>query len=279
MKINLTFESEKGIINLINDVMSSSAMPFVGIKLYSIHVVWTKDIERIKGTFGFDEQSKYYNPMIVTIEPLIESSRIAVNWNSMPSSAKTSKPLYTIKVNLQGVPHERSALVPKIIPVNMNITHIFAKTLLETLHAWSHFAATRGNRIITSWKPFYIVNKTGELLSVWPSQEKDRQQEILPMEVQALSIRGGVRAAFTGRLLKYNQLEISFRVGDVASFEQISVFQNRRRKIMHKKHKVCVVLHTVFRKGSKFVYIWSPTEIRNHTARPLRIKLHLSVKH
>ena len=279
LKINLTFESEKGIeINLINDVMSSSAMPFVGIKLYSMHLVWTQDIERTKGTFGFDFVGKYYNPMIVTMEPLIESSRIAVNWNSMPSSSKTIKPLYTIKVNLQGVAHERSALVPKIIPVNLNITHIFAKTLLETLHAWSHFAATRGNRIITSWKPFYIVNKTGELLSVWPSSEKDRQQEILPMEVQALSIRGGVRAAFGGRLLKYNRLEISFRVGNVASFEQISVFQNRRRKIMHKKHKVCVVLHTVFRKGSKFVYIWSPTEIRNHTARPLRIKLHFDRK-
>ena len=34
------------------------------------------------------------------------------------------------------------------------------------------------------------------------------------------------------------------------------------------------MLHTVFRRGSKFVYIWSPTEIRNHTARPLRIRLH-----
>ena len=118
---------------------------------------------------------------------------------------------------------------------------------METLNAWNHFAATRGNRIITGWKPFYIVNKTGCLLTVWPSQEKEREQMILPdpaHQVQELQLRGGVRAAFTGRLLKYNRLEISFRVGNVASFEQISVFQNRRRKIMHRKVR-CGILNGI----------------------------------
>eukprot|EP01083_Nonionella_stella_P301013 1030575_1 len=265
VKINLTAESEKGIcINLINDVLSSSAMPFVGIKLFGMHFVWTQDVERSKGTFSFDAFASYYNPMIVAMEPLVESSKMVVNWNSMAPN------VYTIKVALVGVKHERSALVPRVIPVNINITHIFGQTLLETMHSWSNINV---HRLITSWKPFYIVNKTGLRLYVWSSTNKT-EQVIEPQQIEALAVRGGVRAAFTGRLLKYNRLEISFRVGNVASFEQISVFENRRRKIMHKKHRVCVVLHTVFRKGSKFVYIWSPTEIRNHTAAALHIKLY-----
>ncbi|ETO17447.1 hypothetical protein RFI_19875, partial [Reticulomyxa filosa] len=37
--------------------------------------------------------------------------------------------------------------------------------------------------------------------------------------------------------------------------------------------KLFVVLHTIFRKGSKYVYIWSPCEIRNLTSAPLQIRI------
>ena len=138
LKVNLTFESEKGVeINLINDVLSSSAMPFVGIKLYAMHFVWTRDGPRTKGTFSFDIRSSYYNPMIVTMEPLLEQSRINVNWNSMPSSitgGAPSKSLYTIKVHLQGVRVERSALAPKVIPVNFNVTQVLTENVLNFKH-------------------------------------------------------------------------------------------------------------------------------------------------
>ena len=50
--------------------------------------------------------------MVVTMELLVESAKIAVNYNSM---AKVDK----VTVSICGVKHERSALVPATLPLNI----------------------------------------------------------------------------------------------------------------------------------------------------------------
>ena len=90
-------------------------------------------------------------------------------------------------MSICGVKHELSALVPATVPRNINLSSVAS-------------------------------SKTGCLLSVWPSRVRERQQEILYMEIVGLMLRGGVKAAF-------NRFEISFHVGDVAQLEQISVFR------------------------------------------------------
>eukprot|EP01084_Bolivina_argentea_P255877 430533_1 len=273
VQMHIVFTSEIGItVHLINDVISSHTVPFIRVTLYSMQLLSQRLNEEIKGTFNFDAQAKLYNPTVICPEPLLESSRVTINWNSIISD-KSMNWKHIINVGLQGIPHEQNALVPKVIPINVNITHYFAKTLLATIRAWNHFAATQRNRNITSWKPFYVVNKTGICIEVWLSDKADRKQKIFPQEISPLTVGVGVTAALAGNCLKYNRLQISFRLGDY-TFEQISVAQNRRRKITHKKENVCVVIQTLCRNGTKFVYIWSPTEIRNHTSGPLRIKLY-----
>ena len=72
--------------------------------------------------------------------------------------------------------------------------------LLETMHSWSNFRISHRNRIITSWKPFYIVNKTGEKLAVRQS-DSDRKQTIESSSTQPSYLAGKLlRAAFHGVL-------------------------------------------------------------------------------
>ena len=167
------------------------------------------------------------------------------------------------------------------LPVNVNLSSVFVKTLMDTLHSWNNFKASQ--QMISNWKPFYIVNKTGEMLCCWISSDKHKQQwiaadECRPLEMSSSFNSSLLRAAFRGKLLKYNRLSVSFKVGDVASFENIDVSITRRRKVSHTKLKICVVIHVLFRKGSKYVYIWSPCEIRNHSSTPIRLRIQYDTK-
>lgn len=84
LKIKLIFESEKGItLAVINDVMASSAMPFVFLKLSHLHLQWSKDVDTGKGVFLVNIQSLYYNPIIVTMEPLLEPTKMRIDWLSI----------------------------------------------------------------------------------------------------------------------------------------------------------------------------------------------------
>ncbi|ETO22598.1 vacuolar protein sorting-associated protein vps13 [Reticulomyxa filosa] len=276
-------------------------MPFFSIRSTDIQLDVSQQESAIDGFLQMMLISNYYNPMVVTMEPLLEPTKLDVKLylNQALHLRNRRNHNCSIDIHLQGSSTEEK----EADPVNINITHIFLKTVMDTLYASPRFTTTHKfrlltfnfsighinasvvlNRIITSWKPYYIVNKTGQQLKLWLSAEPSKKQTIEPSKTAPLEIPGGLKSAFDGKLLKYNRLFISFQIGDIALFENISVANTklsfetqintiRRRKYFHRKEKVFVVLHTLFRKGSKYVFIWSPCEIRNDTSGPLEIKI------
>ncbi|ETO23275.1 hypothetical protein RFI_13908 [Reticulomyxa filosa] len=128
-------------LSVINDVVNTSAMPFFSIKSTEIKLAVKQYDAGIDGNLDMVLMSNYYNPIVVTMEPLLERTKLAVKLDSLLSlQSRGRNSNYTARVLLQGLPASDDEKEPGT--VNFNVTHIFLKTAMDTLYALPRFAST-----------------------------------------------------------------------------------------------------------------------------------------
>ena len=251
---------------VINDKISNFAVPYFDLKLDRLILKGEQSNETLKTDLNIQLMADYYNQTIMAMEPLLEDSEIKLNVNIGPTSNKqSSKSNLEVNLQLNGIGSSNSR--EEVSPVNINLSYEFISTFIKSLRRVTDESNPQTSILVGSWKPFYIVNCTREVINVWESNNSKNKQMVMPDNTSPLQLSANIENAFNNKIIKYNKLNLSFIIGSILKYENILISsKDSNIKTLSSKESKCVILqNTRIKNGTRYIYIYSSAEIRNHS--------------